>query len=188
MIEVYALTAAIFSGIATALAAYATWQSPLAAARLAETMRRQAEQAERRYANKMELFTTLMQERAAIYSESGVRALNLIDVVFNESREVRDAWAELLLSFDPSSNTPPAVQQERLRRLLGVMAKDIGLTDQLRTDDLGRVYFPNALQEERFIKDAQRRQIIKQLLESQGGATANTALPPPPNPWPPKPQ
>ena len=188
MIEAYALIAAIFSGIATGLAAYATWQSPLAAAKLAETMRREAEQAERRHANKMELFTTLMQERAAIYSESGVRALNLIDVVFNESREVRDAWAELLLSFDPSSNTPPAVQQERLRRLLGVMAKDIGLTDQLRTDDLGRVYFPNALQEERLIKDIQRRQIIKQLLESQGGATTNTALPPPPNPWPPKPQ
>jgi hypothetical protein len=41
----------------------------------------------------------LMKERAQIYSENGIKALNLIDVVFNDSREVREAWSELFLAF-----------------------------------------------------------------------------------------
>ncbi len=95
MTEYLLLIIAIFSAIATGLAAVATWRAPLAAAKLAEALRRNSDRDQERQKNKLHLFTTVMQERAAIYSEAGVRSLNLIDVVFNESRAVRDAWAEL---------------------------------------------------------------------------------------------
>src|SRR5450759_5219819 len=93
------LLTAIFSAIATGLAAYATWRAPTAAANLAESLRRDAEQQDQRQRQKLSVFATLMQERAQIHSENSVRALNLIDVVFNESREVREAWSELFLAF-----------------------------------------------------------------------------------------
>src|ERR1700720_1313771 len=132
------LLIAIFSAIATGLAAMATWRAPTAAAKLAESLRRDAERHDERQRQKLSVFASLMQERAQIYSDNGVRALNLIDVVFNESRDVREAWSELYLAFLMT----PLVQhvlEERIRKLLGAIAKDIGLSDQLRNDDLGRV-------------------------------------------------
>ena len=128
MTDLYTLMAAFFSALATGLAAWATWRAPRAAAKLAEELRRQGDRNQEHQKNKLHVFAMLLQERAAIYSENGVRALNLVDVVFNDSREVRDAWAELFQIFltDP---IPPHVLEERLRKLLVAMAKDIGLAD-----------------------------------------------------------
>jgi hypothetical protein len=122
-----------------------------------------------------------MQERAQIHSENSVRALNLIDVVFNESREVREAWSELFLAFYMEP-IPQHVLDERLRKLLGAIAKEVGLADELRTDDLGRVYFPRVQQQEQFIRDMQRQQALSRL-QGQNPAGAST----PDNIWPPKP-
>jgi hypothetical protein len=182
MTEAIALAAAVFSAIATGLAALATWRAPRAAAELAESLRREAERHSERQRLKLNVFHTLMQERAQIYSDEGVRALNLIDVVFNESREIRECWSELYLAFEMK----PLVQhviEERLRKLLGAIAKDIGLADQLRTDDLGRVYYPTVQAQEQFIKDMQRQQ----LLTSLKGQSAASAVSVSQSPWPPKP-
>ncbi len=155
----------------------------MTAAKLAETLRRDAERDAERRKQKMYVFSLLMQERAQIHSENGVRALNLIDIVFNESREVREAWSELYLAF----YMKPLVQHvvdERIRKLLGAIAKDIGLADELRNDDLGRVYFPVVQQQEQLIRDMQRQQALASLQgQSAAGATdlLNTV-------WPPKPE
>jgi hypothetical protein len=180
-----ALLTAVFSAIATALAALATWRAPMSAAKLAERLRRDGEQGAERQKQKMWVFSMLMQERAQIHSDNGVRALNLIDVVFNDSREVRDAWSDLYGAFEMR----PLVQHlidERLRKLLSAIAKDIGLSDELRNDDLGRVYFPVVQQQEQFIRDMQRQQALASL-QSQGAAGAAAAV----NPgalWPPRPE
>lgn len=141
MTDPYTLAAAAFSAVATALAAFATWYAPRAAAKLAEVLRRDAERSQERQRNKLFVFATLMQERSAIYSEAGVRALNTIDVVFHDSRAVREAWAELFLTFSLNP-IPNHVLEERLRRLLASMASDIGLGDNLKTDDFGRILQP----------------------------------------------
>jgi hypothetical protein len=185
MAEILALATAIFSAIATGLAAFATWHAPRAAAKLAETLRRESERAQERQKNKLDVFSLLMQERAAIYSENGVRALNLIDVVFNDSRKVREAWAELFLIFN-SEPMLPHVLEERLRRLLIAMAEDIGIGDSIRTDDVGRVYSPRAIAQERFIKDMQRQQAFA-ALQAQGSPAANTAMTDS-TVWPPRPE
>jgi hypothetical protein len=185
MTENLTLMIAICSAIATGLAALATWRAPTAAAKLAESLRRDAERHDERQRQKLSVFATLMQERAQIYSDDGVRALNLIDVVFNESRGVREAWSELFLAFQMN----PLVQHvidERLRKLLGAIAKDIGLADELRNDDLGRVYYPNVKAQEQFIRDIQRQQILA-TLQGQGAAAASaTGLQN--SAWPPKPE
>lgn len=175
-----------FAALATAaFAAYATWRAPLSAAELAERLREAKAQQEERRRHKLHVFATLMQERATLSSLDGVRALNLIDVIFHDCREVREAWAELHLSFDATKKIPPHAQEERVRRLLIAMAKDLGLGEQLRNDDFGRVYYPNALAEEELVRQLERKSTIARL---QGQpATANTTPEFAESKWPPKP-
>jgi len=178
MTDKIALWAAIFSAVATAFAAFAAWRAPLSAATLAESLRRDAERYDELQRRKMEVLTVLMQERARINSDECVRALNSIDIVFADSREVREAWAELLLAF----NLQPLVMhvlEERLRRLLAAIAKEVGIADQLRIDDLGRVYYPTSQQQEQLIKDMQRPLILNSLMQ-KNAAGANSLFPPKP--------
>jgi len=179
------LVTAIFSAIATGLAAVATWRAPTSAARLAESLRRDAERDTERQKLKFSAFVTLMQERGQIYSDDGVRALNLIDVVFNESRPVREAWSELFGAF----HMKPLQQHyidERLRKLLAAIANDIGLADQLRNDDLGRIYRPVIQEQEQFIRDMHRQQLLARL-QGQGAAAAGPTSSQD-SPWPPRPE
>lgn len=182
MTDRLALLIAIFSAIATGFAAIATWRAPAAAAKLAESLRRDAERQNERQRQKLKVFASLMQERARVYSDDSIRALNLIDVVFNECRDVREAWSELFLAFQMNPLVEHVID-ERLRKMLAAIAKDIGLSDELRNDDLGRVYYPNAKAQEELIKDLQRQQ----LLTSLQGRGAASAASPPNSPWPPKP-
>jgi len=183
----WSVVAAAFSAIATGFAAFAAWKSPIEAAKLAEGLRRTAELANRRHDGKMQLFATLMQERAAIYSAEGVRALNLIDVVFADAHLVRNAWAELLASFEPAARMPVQTQQERLRNLLAAIASDIGLMAEINAADLARVYYPAALSEEQAIRDAQRQAGIRQIRQAALGPGANTGYAPG-DLWPPRPE
>lgn len=177
--------AAFLSFLATGLAAFATWKAPLTAANLAESLRQQTERIAERRRMKLYVFSTLMQERAFLASTESVRALNLIDVIFHESAEVREAWAELFLSFDQSNNVPDHAKQERLRKLLRAMAIDIGVSDGLRLDDFGRVYYPNALAQEEAVRRLEREAALKRL-QADVSPTANTA-PSVATMWPPKP-
>jgi hypothetical protein len=184
MSEWVQLTIAALTTIAAGFAAFATWRAPRSAAELAESMRRSSERDTERRRHKLHVFASLMQERASIASVEGVRALNLIDVIFHDCRQVREAWAELYLTFDSMQKIPSHVQDERLRKLLAAMANDLGLGNDLRSDDLGRVYYPNALAEEEYVRQLERR-ATKARLEGQA-PTANTA-PQQQLPWPPKP-
>ena len=143
---------AALTTLTAGFAAYATWRAPLSAAELAEKLRQSSDKTTERRRNKLHVFATLMQERASIASLDGVRALNLIDVVFHDCKEVREAWAELFLSYDPSRKFPPHVQEERLGKLLLAMATNLELGDQLRTDDFGRVYYPIALANDAYVR------------------------------------
>jgi hypothetical protein len=176
----------ILTAFTAIAAAFATWRGPISAAELADRLKQSSDRDTERRRHKLHVFATLMQERASIASLEGVRALNLIDVIFHDSREVREAWAELFLSYDSARKLPPHVQEERLRKLLLTMANDLGLGEQLRTDDFGRVYYPSALAEEDYVRNLERRASL-QRLEGQT-ATANTAPPQPAAPWPPKPE
>lgn len=173
--------------LATAIAAaFATWRAPLSAAELAERLRQSQQQVEERRRHKFHVFATLMQERAALHTLDGVRALNLIDVVYHDCRPVREAWTELHLSFDAAKKIPIHAQEERLRKLLIAMASDLGLGDQLRNDDFGRIYYPTALAEEEYVRQLERKATINRL---QGQApSANTAPEVVKSLWPPPPE
>lgn len=166
--------AALLSAVAAIAAAIATWRGPLAAAKMAESLRRNAEAAADRRRFRLNVFAQLMQERSEIYSAEAVRALNSIDVAFSDSTSVREAWSELFQAFNSRPASPPHVLDERLRKLLREMANDLGIGDSLRLDDFGRVYYPNALLEERKVKDLERSAALTRL-NAQIAPAANTA-------------
>ncbi|MDR3460945.1 MAG: hypothetical protein P4L76_01365 [Beijerinckiaceae bacterium] len=185
-VEIPATIAAVASAVATAFAAYASWRAPRAAAELAERLRRDAERADERRRQKFFIFANLMQDRSSIYSDNAVKSLNLIDVVFHDSRSVREAWAELFLTFSNQAIMQGQGHDEKLRQLLVAMAKDLGLSEQFGVADLSRVYYPTILEQERLIKDATRQEAFARI-QGKASPSANTA-PPAPSVFPPKPE
>lgn len=181
-----ATVAAIFSAIATALAAYAAWAGPQNAARLAEEMRKESEANTEKRRLKHHVFNILMSSRATYFSTDAVNAFNLIDVVFLEQRKVRDAWADFISSLDDANRVPDHMKKDYFRKLLAAMSEDLGLASELRADDFNRVYYPNALAEVDRMNFLLRQKTIRDL---SGGTSpsANTAVqmtttefPPPP--------
>lgn len=178
--------AAFLSLLTAGFAAYATWQGPKSAAAYAEELRRRSELEDQRANARRNVFFTLMQERATTTSIEAVKALNSIDIVFHDSREVREAWSSLFATFLPNNRLPPHVQSERLVHLLRTMAAEIGLSESLRVDDFSRIYYPNALAWEEELRTLQRDNALKQL--QAGSETAIDATPTRKSIFPPKPE
>jgi hypothetical protein len=180
------LIAAFLSAIAAIAAAVATWRGPMSAARMAEQLRRSAENEMESRRFRFNVFATVMQGRAEIWSEDTVRALNSIDIAFHRSAKVREAWAELFQALNAKPNVSHVID-ERIRKLLKEMASDLGLADALRLDDFGRVYFPTALGEEREVRALERQAALARL-KGVASPTQNTAdFDPTVELWPPKP-
>lgn len=183
------LVTAFLSMIATGFAAFATWKGPQVAAEQAEKLRQRSEKEQERRRVKLNVFGQLMQERASLTSLMAVQALNLIDIAFADCRPVREAWAELYQGFSASPLPPAHVREERLRKLLGAMASDLGLGDSLRLDDFARVYYPVVLAEEEEIRHKERKARLLQLTRTEGpsanvavstSSAASSPYPPPP--------
>jgi hypothetical protein len=177
--------AAVASAIAAMAAAIATWRGPITAARMAEELRRTAESDADKRRFKLNIFASLMQERAEIYSTDAVRALNSIDIAYADNGSVREAWSELFQALTGNPMAPDHVIDERIRNLLRQMAADLGISDTLRLDDFARVYYPNALADERRVKDLQRKSHLAQLTGQTD--TAGNELATLEGKWPPKP-
>jgi hypothetical protein len=178
--------AASASAIAAIAAAVATWRGPLAAARMAETLRQKSADAHETKRVKHNILGTLMQERAEISTEDAVRALNLIDLAFFDSLEVRESWAELHLTLCASPYLGHVVE-ERLRKLLRSMADDLGFSNKLRQDDFGRIYFPNAILEERNVRHLERTAALARLKGTSAPAANVAEVNDQSAKWPPKP-
>ena len=179
--------AAFLSAVAAAAAAIAAWRAPISAARLADILRQQSQDVQEARRIKLNVFGAIMQDRAEIWSEDAVRALNLLDVAFIESSEVRACWSELYQALN--TNPPPEhVIDERIRRLLKAMATDLGLANELRPDDFARVYFPRALVEDRNVRQLERKAALERLTGvTSPAANAVQMTDETPDKWPPKP-
>lgn len=173
-----ATAAAFLSFVATCLAAYATWQGPRSAAKLAESIRRESEKQSERRRMKLQVFSTLMQERATIASIDSVRMLNSIDFVFADSEKVKEAWADLFGIFHTSEAPHPQLREEKIRVLLREMGADLGLSDSLKVTDIARIYYPNALAQAEELDTLQRQRALLQIRSS--GQPENQQLPAPP--------
>lgn len=139
--------AAVATFLAAALAVLAAFRAPTLAARFAEKLRVDSQREQERRNAKLNVFATLMQFRAQMANPVAVGALNLIDVVYCESQEVRDAWRH----FHAAASAPEGqFSGERLRErylaIIAAMARDLGLQKTITIGDIQMAYYPTALQ------------------------------------------
>ena len=172
---IWAAFATTWAAIATTRAVTATRRAPIEAAQVAASLQGVSD----RRRLKLSIFTTVMQNRQFLGEIESVKALNLIDTVFHNVPQVRDAWANLFAALNDLRNFPPTgptpIIDERRTALLASMAQDLGLIGDFRPDDFARVYLPQTVVSEMQIRDMQRRAALNAL----------SAQPTPPPPTPP---
>ncbi len=176
--------AALLSVVATGLAAWATWKGPSNAARLAEDLRTDSGAREQKRRMKLWIFSALMQERLLYNAPDAVKAFNLIDLVFIDSFQVREAWAKFHEALDPNKRATDLEARNRLRELLSVMAGDLELSGKLGVADLERVYYPSSMAEDLQVQMLQRQALLRQLSGQAGPAANSTSTM---SAWPPRP-
>ena len=77
--ESLSAVAAFLSFLATCAAAWTAWKGPQKAVEVAEDLRRVTAEHDKQRRVRLWIFTTVMQNRAAVWNADSVRALNLID-------------------------------------------------------------------------------------------------------------
>lgn len=110
----WALVAAFLSAIATGFAAWAAIWGPRTAAKIANNLKAKYDATEEKRKLKLHVFATIMSNRGATYSLEAVKSFNLIDIVFADSRPVRDNWAKYLESLDERNAVPAHEKNSRL--------------------------------------------------------------------------
>ena len=143
-----AATIQAIAGVATFLAAcmavWATLRAPRLAAEFAEKLRADALRAEEARRQKFYIFATLMQYRTQIMNSDAVAALNLIDLAYRDSRDVRLAWKYFHAATLETPSSPERII-ERFNAIIEKMAKDLGLGDQITVEDIKTTYYPTGL-------------------------------------------
>lgn len=140
--EVLQVVAAVASAIAAGAAAWAAIAGPSRAARLAEQMRQENDRRNEERRIKLVVFGTLLQERGNLASVDGMRALNMTEFAFRDSRMVREALAAVYRAIRNDAPAAAHTQDELIIALLNEMAKDLGLSSAFTTQDLNRAFVP----------------------------------------------
>lgn len=114
-------------------------------------------------AAKVKLFSTLIGLRHDLFTSETVEAINSIDAVFVDDKEVREVWSQLIgLMNDPNANNPAgyAMRDAKRRDLLLAMAESLGWKNKITSADLMRVYQPT------FMAEEIRKRLIEQKIAS----------------------
>lgn len=78
----------------------------------------------RKHEEKVRIFKVLMSKRYDIAAEESVEAMNMIDVIFYSSKEVRSAWKDFYeTAHQPDSDTKNQAIADKHLRLLEIIAK-----------------------------------------------------------------
>ena len=92
---------------------------------------------------KRNIFETAVSYRYRIHEELNVRALNSIDVIFHNNRNVRMAWKAYMEEAERTESSLEAINDKYIK-LLEEMALACGYKN-IKWDDLKKHYLPNGL-------------------------------------------
>jgi len=116
---------------------------------------------------KLNLFLTLMAERRKgdVISEKWADSLNVIDVIFQDDKNVRSAWNEFYDSLHTQSlnYSNNAIY---LLALLSEMANSLGYKD-LKQTEIDRFYLPNYMIEQKNLKQQLMQEGIRVLKQTE---------------------
>ena len=94
--------------------------------------------------DKIAIFQCLMTHRATGWAhQDTVNALNIIDIVFVDDKDVRKCWANLLSKYKPNSTAQEITIAQC--KLLEAMAKALGYGKKITWETIQNPYFPEGL-------------------------------------------
>lgn len=116
---------------------------PIAAVLIGQHLQNRAEKRK----DKMRIFKTLMTARIYGWTVDSVHALNVIDVVFADDKQVRAAWKDLNDKYHVSNPD----QQHLIKiqfaqyKLLETIANSLGYKNKITWETIQNPYIPDAL-------------------------------------------
>ena len=94
---------------------------------------------------KFNLIATVLQNRHSVLAEDHVRALNAIDLVFAEHKEVRQLWEQFMHMRNTQGISPDDVVK-KYNQLIEAMVRAAGYGKSVSYIDMSRVFYPNTQQ------------------------------------------
>jgi hypothetical protein len=88
-----------------------------------------------------------------------IRALNLIDAVFADDPDVREAWTQYFAALNDqnmNSGIGGSIREAKRRELLPEMVKALELAKKISSADLLRTYVPNFIAEDTHVAILER--------------------------------
>lgn len=112
----------------------------------------------------LKVFEVLMAYRYMIHAEESVKAINSIDVVFYDNKDVRKALEAFINETAKKSEFNPNVGDKYLK-LLEEMAKALKLED-IHWDNIKQSYYPNGLAQKIQDEDVLRKIQIQNAIDT----------------------
>ena len=97
--------------------------------------------------DKMHIFKTLMTSRVYGWTQESVYCLNIIDIVFADDREVRNAWKDLYDKYcvqNPDESQLKKIETAQYK-LLESMAVSLGYKDKVTWETIQNPYIPKGM-------------------------------------------
>ena len=117
---------------------------PMFAVRVGRNLQNQADTRK----DKMDIFKTLMANRQG-WSMESVRAMNIIDIVFADDKDVRECWKKyytLLCIQQPNEMQSQQIYTAQVR-LLEAMAVSLGYKDKITWENIQSPYTPKGMKQ-----------------------------------------
>ena len=102
---------------------------------------------EKRRQDKMDIFKNLMESRVYGWTIESVRALNIIDIIFIDDKNVRSQWKryyDKLCIENPTEMELSRIKIEQFK-LLESMAKSLGYKEKITWETIQNPYIPKGL-------------------------------------------
>ena len=97
--------------------------------------------------DKMQIFKTLMTSRIYGWTQESVHCLNIIDIVFDDDKTVRDAWKDFYDKY--CVQNPDAAQLKKIQnaqyKLLETISKSLGYKDKVTWETIQNPYIPEGM-------------------------------------------
>ena len=97
--------------------------------------------------DKMHIFKTLMTSRVYGWTQESVYCLNIIDIVFADDKEVRNAWKDLYDKYcvqNPDESQLKKIETAQYK-LLESMAVSLGYKDKVTWETIQNPYIPKGM-------------------------------------------
>lgn len=97
--------------------------------------------------DKMHIFKVLMTSRIYGWTQESVHCLNIIDIVFSDDENVRNAWKDLYDKYcvqNPDETQLKKIQNAQYK-LLDTMASSLGYKDKVTWETIQNPYIPEGM-------------------------------------------